>query len=493
MKERHATLFVFVGGWLSLIALTIGGSVLLPPARSASDASTALLYRFAGGADVSSYDRTPSDLGRSLIVDLDTMQLALYEEGTLVKLFPVLSKGKPGTPWETPTGNYAIQAREIKHRSSIGGTWMPYSMQFYGNFFIHGWPTYDDGRSVPVGYSGGCIRLSTSDAKEVYEFVPKGARVIVIGNNSASSIASTSQYYLHGDGVLPDISARSFIIEDVESGHVLWEKNSSTPIQPRGLTAMMTALTAVETVNQYKIVRMSELLLGKSVLRKYSIGAIDEMPAGVLVYPLLFGPNDTVAKVFAAEHGSAQFVRYMNEKSHAIGMSDTRFGGPLSSDESTSTARDLAALLSYVKYNKNFLIDVTLAEEKTLRDSAGDTRFDWENRNPWMVNKDGMFRGGIADVSDTAAGNAMLFFDIPVSEFSSRTIAFVVLNSDHLEDDVRALRNFIAENFVYGVEGGDAIFIREKDEPTPGLLQKAKQLIDLEGWLRDNESPSHRA
>ena len=482
MKDRHATLFMFVGGWLSLVALVVGGSVLLPPARSASDASTALLYRYAG-ANVGAGREAPRDTGRSIVADLDTMHLTLYEEGVRVKTFPILSKGRPGTPWETPAGNYVIQAREIKHRSSIGGTWMPYSMQFYGNFFIHGWPTYDDGRAVPLGYSGGCIRLSTEDAREVYEFIPKGARVSVLGALPVVSATSTAQYYLRGDGVLPEVSSPSFVIADIQSGHVLWSRNGSSPVSPRGLSRMVTALTALETVNQYKIVRMSELLLGKAILRKYSIGAIDEMPAGALIYPLLFDTNDTAAQVFAREHGERQFVAYMNEKSAAMGMHDTVFSGNTSTDAATTTGENLVTLLAYIKNNKNFLINATLATSKTLTSASGDERFEWKNRNPWVVAGDAAFRGGIVDVQSAGGGGAMLIFDIPLSEFSARTIAFVVLDSTHIEKDIASLRQFVSDNFFYGVHDEGALFIREEGEPPAGLLEKAKNLIDLGDWL----------
>jgi hypothetical protein len=486
MKQHNAHIFMFVGAWLSLMALLVGGSVLLPPSRSASDASTALLYRYAD-ASLVSRDRAVVSGGRSIIADIETMQLSLYEEGLLVKTFPILSKGRPGTPWETPTGNYVIQAREIKHLSSIGGTWMPYSMQFYGNFFIHGWPTYANGEDVPVGYSGGCIRLSTENAREVFEFIPRGAQVSVMGGEVDISQANPSRYFLRGEGVIPQLSAQTFLVQDVDGGHVLWSQGGDVTVPSRGLTRLLSVLTAIETVNQYKIVRMSELLLGKSVLRKHSIGAIDEMPAGVLVYPLLFATNDTATSVFASEHGEKEFVRAMNEKSRAIGMQQSIFSGPLSTDASTTTAKDLMKLLAYVKKNKSFLIGVTLAKNKILRDEDGAERFQWENRNPWIVSADGAFRGGITDVDEVGRGSAMLLFDIPVSEFNKRIIAFVVIDAVDLKSDISALRQFVSQNYVYGIESDVATFIPEEGDKTPGILERAKQLMELDWWLRRDE------
>jgi hypothetical protein len=110
---------------------------------------------------------------RLIAADLSEMKLYLFEDGHATITVPILSKGKRGSRWETPTGLYKIQTKEENHFSSLGAVYMPKSMQFFGNFFIHGWPYYPDGTPVPEGYSGGCIRLSTEDATRVYDFASR--------------------------------------------------------------------------------------------------------------------------------------------------------------------------------------------------------------------------------------------------------------------------------------------------------------------------------
>ncbi len=492
--HRHVTgshagkLFLFAGGWLSLVAVIFLGSSMLTTTPDASQNSPALLYKLAmndrgqsGGNFI-----LPKTSGKAIVADLERMTLALYENNIKTEEFTILSRGREGTFWETPTGRYSIQSKEQEHLSSIGGTWMPYSMQFYGNFFIHGWPTYQNGEDVPKGYSGGCIRLATKDAKVVYTFADMGTRVYVTGGPTRDAFATSSAYYLRGGGTLPEISSPSFIVADPELGATLWERNAQKEVSPGGLTALATALTALETVNQYKIVRMSELLLGKSVLRNRSIGAVDELPVGSLIYPLLFDANDTAAKVFARAQGEKQFTASMNEKALAIGMDDTQFGGALSSDDSTTTAHDLLNLLHYVDESKHFIIDTSLAEERILSDKNGKERYTWKNKNPWVIAKDSTYQGGVAVMNAEGAGSALVLFDIPLAEFGNRTIAFVVLDSQDLIKDVDAMRTFIAEHFVFGIEREQ--LVREGDEPTPSLLQKAKEALNLNGLLQDQVS-----
>lgn len=491
-KKHNAQMYFFAGLWFSFIAITMGASTLLPLTKELVDGSPALLYKVAMNEKLARENATSVLAeGKRVVADLDGMQLSLYEGSKLVQSFPILSRGQEGTFWETPTGTYAVQTKERKHFSSIGGTWMPYSMQFYGNFFIHGWPTRPDGAVVPAGYSGGCIRLATIDAEEVYAFVDIGTEVSITGGAPNDNFATSSRYYLRGEGKLPTVLAGAFFVSDLDSGTVLWSRHADTPTHLGGLVALPTALTALETVDQYKTVRMGELLLGKSILRKHPVGAFDEIPAGALVYPLLFDTNDTAGKVFAREHGTKQFVSYMNQKAGAIGMEHTMFGGALSTDASTTTARDLFTLLRYVDTYKHYLIDVTLAPERVLSGESGEKRYSWENKNPWILSKDGAYRGGIVAATNDGGGSAMLLFTTPVSEFHDRAIAFVVLDSPDLIHDVATLRSFIMEHYVYGMDREDSRFLREVSDPTPTLLHKAKALLNLEQLLQDLVSNEH--
>ena len=420
------------------------------------------------------------------------MTVSLYDGDSVLHTFPILSKGKEGTFWETPTGSYEIGTKEFKHFSTIGGTWMPYSMQFYGNFFIHGWPSYPDGTPVAKGYSGGCIRLSTDDAKAVYEFASIGTKVSIAGGASVRQFATTSRYYLRApellgdDGVasmLPNVLSASFIVADADSGEVLWQRAATTPVLANELISLPTALTALETVDQYKYVRMGDLLLDRSVLRKKATGKPDELSVGSLIYPLLFDANDTAAKAFARERGVKSFVHDMNQKASAMGMTDTEFGGVLSTDPSTTTARDLLTFLSYVNIHKHFLIDVTRSDGRTFVGTDGSTEFHWENKNPWLLSGDAGYRGGVGVVRQNGSGSALLLFALPVSEFSERTVAFVVPESPDIMGDIARIRKFVLAHFVFGIERDERTFIREDAEPTPSLLQKIIKVLDLNNFL----------
>jgi D-alanyl-D-alanine carboxypeptidase len=174
----------------------------------------------------------------------------------------------------------------------------------------------------------------------------------------------------------------------------------------------------------------------------------------------------------------------MNEKAQAIGMEDTAFSGATSLDPATTTVRDLFVLASYIKQAKRFMLDVTLAEEKELK-QEGEV-FRWENRNPWVKRQDAEFRGGVVRADVRGGGSALVLFSLPLSEFGSRTLAFIVVDAPQVVSDVDVLRTFIQESFVYGQErtGGD--FIRETGEPTIDLFYKVERLLEIDKSLKSH-------
>lgn len=112
-------------------------------------------------------------------IDLDKMEMEIWQDGELFKKYPLLAIRKGFRNFNTPTGEFKALTKEINHLSSYFDVWMPYSVQFYGDYFLHGYPTYnDDARTlVPYGTSGGCIRMNTEDMKEIFEFIKVGTPI----------------------------------------------------------------------------------------------------------------------------------------------------------------------------------------------------------------------------------------------------------------------------------------------------------------------------
>jgi len=119
--------------------------------------------------------RPPAD-SRAVQFHLGSQTFDYIEDGEVVLSGPIAS-GKPGS--STPTGKFSVLSKEKDKQSSLYtneiGTqaWMPYSLQFYGNYFIHeGWlPGY--------AASHGCIRVGHYSARLLFERMKIGDRVTV--------------------------------------------------------------------------------------------------------------------------------------------------------------------------------------------------------------------------------------------------------------------------------------------------------------------------
>src|SRR3989344_8649377 len=281
--------------------------------------------------------------GKAIVANLSEMKLYLFEDGVASTSYEILSRGRPGTAWETPPGSYAVKTKELEHYSTIGDVWMPFAMQFQGNFFIHGWPYYSSGTQVPEGYSGGCVRMGTDDMGEVYEFGEIGAPVIVLGGDATAENSPASGGY----GLLPEapkfptLRAKSFVVGDLDTGDIFARRDDELVRPIASVAKLMTAAVDLELLNQYDETKISK----QAVSTEESYGNLragETLAVSDLLYPLLLESSNDAAEALAEIAGRARFLGSMNDKAASIGLADTNFDDPAGlSAETKSTAADL--------------------------------------------------------------------------------------------------------------------------------------------------------
>jgi hypothetical protein len=94
----------------------------------------------------------------------------------------IVSTGKASTP--TPVGEFSIEKKNENAWSALAGLWMPWWMSFNGAYAIHELPEWPGGvkegadhLGIPVSH--GCIRLAIGPAKNLYDWTPIGAKLII--------------------------------------------------------------------------------------------------------------------------------------------------------------------------------------------------------------------------------------------------------------------------------------------------------------------------
>lgn len=367
--------------------------------------------------------------------DLTSMRIAFFENGVEIFSAPILSKGKEGSWWETPAGLYEISYKTENHFSSFGQVYQPYSMVFQGNFFVHGWPYYEDGTPVESTYSGGCIRLDTDDAATIFELTEPGTPILV------HEKAFQGDNFLYETKV-PEISAPHYLIADVKSNTVLAASDVDTVAPIASLTKLMTALVAAEYIDLDKkvwktqeafVTSLIPRLEGRSKVSMYS-----------LLQLLLVESSNEAAEVIAAQLGRERFIALMNEKARSLGLEETVFTDPSGLDDGNiSSLKDLLRLIQYIHHNRSFILELTANQDLPTAYTNGE--FGTLNNFNEFKELDN-FIGGKVGETNAARQTSISLHEIDISG-ETRVIAIIILGSEGRTDDVLKLLDFIERRF----------------------------------------------
>lgn len=425
--------FIYAKGYIApheresvVVQTELPAAAIPPPATLSTTTPVRIINR------LSIADAVPPS-GKFIAADLVNMRLYLYQDGTTTAEYTILTKGKPGTPYETPSGSYSVLYKEKEHVNAWEHVSMPYSMEFYGNYFIHGWPTYADGTPVASTYSGGCIRLATDDAAQVYAFATQGTKIFVYDPGAATS----SPTLTHSTLPVPSLSAQSYLVADIDTGDVYAELNAQTVRPIASVTKLMTALVANET-----IMFDHKITVPRGKLQDVEV-ATDTAPeifvVGDLLYPLLMESNNNIADVLASYYGLRSFVDWMNKEARALDMESTSFADASGvSPDNVSTPEDLYRLAVYLANKKSFVWNITRQPEKTITASDG-SRYSFNNFN--IFSNLPSFVGGKVGHTTLAQDTMVSVFNTSI-DGSTRRIAIIVLGSADYATDTKALADW---------------------------------------------------
>lgn len=367
--------------------------------------------------------------------DLSAMVVRYYEEGNVVFESPILSKGKEGSWWETPAGLYAVQSKAKNHLSSFGGVYQPWSMAFQGNFFIHGWPYYPGGTPVSSQYSGGCIRLSDTDAESLFALSHVGTPILVY---EAQDGFDDFVY----DLPLPDIDALSYLVADIENGMIIAESNATASLPIASITKLMTALVAAEHINLDNEVTITDAMRATTSVPRLETDT--SMTAYSLFLPLLLESSNEAAAVLASLIGESRIVQLMNKKAEALGLEGTVFADASGAHSGNiSTAHDLLSFITYLYRNRSFILKISSG--KTVNTAYAVYPFgDLLNFNE-TPGLSGLV-GGKVGKTTAAQETALVLYRMMING-NERTIAFIVLGTPDRFEAIRGLHKYIEERY----------------------------------------------
>jgi len=154
----------------------------------------------------------------------------------------------------------------------------------------------------------------------------------------------------------PHVAALSVIVENLDSGEVLFVKDPDRRRPIASLTKIMTAMVVLARTRPQDVVRASRRAASQ---RPTTLGLRpgQRMSVHDLLYALLLHSSNDVA-VALAEHVSGSvraFDDLMTRRGAQIGLRQTRFASPSGlNDRGFSTARDVATLTRWAYGSKAF-------------------------------------------------------------------------------------------------------------------------------------------
>ncbi len=151
----------------------------------------------------------------------------------------------------------------------------------------------------------------------------------------------------------PAAEAEAVLLQDVESGQLLYAKNYRRRLSPASVTKIMSAIVVLEEMGWEEIVTVSEPEHYGQIV---GLQSGDKFPVRELLRAMVvMSANDAAYALADAYPGGRQaFVGRMNQKAKELGLADSRFANPNGQPhpQHYSTAWDLARLTQYT-YKKD--------------------------------------------------------------------------------------------------------------------------------------------
>lgn len=294
-----------------------------------------------------------------------------------------------------------------------------------------------------------------------YLFIISGVLLFYPGNNvytnvfayNAELFSETTQLdenfvvqdipYVKDRNVQPFLTAQGVYVIDLATATPLYEKNKDTRFFPASTTKVMTALTARDVYALDQPLEVKRLITEGQVA-DLIVG--EKLTLESVLYAALIHSGNDAAYVLADNdpQGYTEFMRKMNEKAKALGMTQSNFSNPAGLDEAAqfSTPYDLTLAGRKLLQDKE-LSKIVSTKSITISD------IDFTNFHPlYNVNQ---LLGKIPGVGGLKTGKTELAGEnlITLYKKDNREYLIVLMKSEDRFKDTEQMVNWLQTNIAY--------------------------------------------
>jgi D-alanyl-D-alanine carboxypeptidase len=250
-----------------------------------------------------------------------------------------------------------------------------------------------------------------------------------------------ARYILQHLEKLGSIRARSFIVGDLDTGEIIFERKPHTQYPIASITKYMTAFTAAEYLKPNEIAKITkEKLKVEGNRAKFKIN--DNITIRTLLYPLLLVSSNDAAEIIAQQRDRKNFIRQMNDLAQKNKLLNTHFEDPTGlSKHNVSTARDLFKLMRIVRNKYPQIVDIS---KLNLIQMKGYT---WRNIN--KASRFPEFEGGKTGYTNAARQTSIGYYQIKLANDQIKNLGIIILQSDTRQQDTRNILDYIKRYVAY--------------------------------------------
>ena len=213
------------------------------------------------------------------------------------------------------------------------------------------------------------------------------AAVLLTAGTSADAAAARKPAAKPASQRGPDVRSNAAYVMDTTNGTVVFERKSDQVGPIASITKLMTALVVLDAqlpLDETLEIANADRWKGKGAFSRLTVGT--KLSRGDLMHLALMASENRAARALGRSYpgGEAAFVKAMNAKAKALGMTQSHFDDPSGlSTENVSSARDLAKLVIAASHHS------TIREFSTSRShtvKVGRSLLEFRNTNSLVSN-----------------------------------------------------------------------------------------------------------
>lgn len=245
--------------------------------------------------------------------------------------------------------------------------------------------------------------------------------------------------FIKGNSQEPQISAKSAIVYDITLDRVLYKKNAKEKLPMASITKIMTAIIALENKNPLdKYLVTKDNLVGENSM---GLSEGEVLSLKELLYGLILVSGNDAAETLAANYkgGRTAFVKAMNDKAKALGLSDTNFTNPsgLEGDGSQyTTSYDLIVITQYALTKFSLFRQVVSTFGYTIEQTSTHKAFYLENETNLLTSYPGV--KGVKTGYTPEAGLCLVTY----LDYNGHKIIGVILGSNNRRQEMKDLLDY---------------------------------------------------